>query len=194
MSKTSKSIIEICNENNLKLDETLQWGSMKFYQHPYADLYEKLLKPYKNLNINLLEIGAYYGASAIFWDQYFLKANIIVVDIEARTSIENIKNKVDENRTKIVIADAYSLDFVNSLPMLDIVNDDGPHTLESQIKCIELYYDKLKPNGIMIIEDIISQEYFDIFISKLPVGAKYECHNLSSSGVSDSRVFVLWKE
>jgi len=193
MNNTFKTLLEICDENNLRLNENTKWGSMKFYQHPYADLYEKLLKPYHNLNINLLEIGAYYGASAIIWDKYFPKANIIVVDIEERNSIENIKDRVDESRTKIVISDAYSMDFVNSLPMLDVVNDDGPHTLESQIKCIELYYDKLKPGGIIIIEDILLQEYFDIFISKLPENAKYECHNLSSSGVSDSRVFVLWK-
>ena len=43
------------------------------------------------------------------------------------------------------------------LPMFDIIIDDGSHDLEDQKEVIRLYIPKLKPNGMLIIEDI--QEY-----------------------------------
>ena len=36
----------------------------------------------------------------------------------------------------------------------DIIIDDGPHTLKSQIEFLKLYRNILKPNGILIIEDL----------------------------------------
>ena len=38
--------------------------------------------------------------------------------------------------------------------MFDIIIDDGPHTLESQIKFINNYFKKLNKNGKLFIEDV----------------------------------------
>jgi len=38
--------------------------------------------------------------------------------------------------------------------LFDIIIDDGPHTLESQIKFINNYFKKLNKNGKLFIEDI----------------------------------------
>ena len=43
----------------------------------------------------------------------------------------------------------------------DIIFDDGPHTIESQKKCIEYYIPMLNNNGIMFIEDVQKIEDFD---------------------------------
>lgn len=188
-----KTINQIIADENLYLNETLQWGTDKFTKHPYADLYDELLFPYRNRKINLLEIGVYHGASTILWNHYFVNGNITTVDIQPRKSLENVKNKIDESRTKIIINDAYNEDFCNTLPNFDIINDDGPHTLESQIKCIELYYKKLNSGGIMLIEDIPSETWFDSLIKSIPIDVKYQCYDFSKNAASDSRVFVLWK-
>jgi len=62
--------------------------------------------------------------------------------------------------------DAYDEKFSKKFKQFDIIIDDGPHTLESQLKSIELYLPKLKQDGLFIIEDIQSVEHFDILIDK----------------------------
>jgi hypothetical protein len=43
----------------------------------------------------------------------------------------------------------------------DYIIDDGPHTLESQILCIQKYLPKIKSGGKIIIEDIQKIEWIE---------------------------------
>jgi SAM-dependent methyltransferase len=187
-----KTLLQIMNDEGLFLDERNKRGTDKLTKHPYSERYEPLFEPFRNKSVKLLEIGAYYGASTIAWDKYFTKGDITVVDIEARTALENIKGRVDENRTRILIGDAYTKEFADSLETFDIINDDGPHDLESLKKCVELYFPKLNPNGFLIIEDIADAEWFKIFKNMLP-GVKTEEIDWSNRAAADSRVFIAWK-
>jgi hypothetical protein len=44
----------------------------------------------------------------------------------------------------------------------DVIIDDGPHTLQSQIFAVNSYFPMLKPGGILIIEDIQDSNHLDI--------------------------------
>jgi cephalosporin hydroxylase len=179
---------------NLQLDENKQWGTAKFSTHLYHTVYDELFNKYKSQPINLLEIGLYHGASAILWNEYFDRGNIFVIDIEKRNAIENIKNTISMDRINIVIGDAYDLDVINKLPKFDIVIDDGPHSLESQIKCIQLYYDKLNSGGIIFIEDVQHNSWCDELKKHVPAGATYQWFDLQpKSGAIDSKIFVVSK-
>ncbi len=58
---------------------------------------------------------------------------------------------------RISIGDAYSKLFSEKITEgFDIIIDDGPHTLKTQKIALELYLPKLKPDGIFIVEDILS--------------------------------------
>lgn len=190
-----KTLLEIMQEENLLLNEQAMQGTDKLTKHPYSDDYEPLFEPWRDKPVRLLEIGAYHGASTIAWDKYFPLGDITVVDNQPRKSLENIKGRVDESRTRILIGDAYTQEFADTLGTFDIVNDDGPHNLESMKKCIELYYPKLNSGGVLIIEDIPSAEWFDEFIAMVP-DKKYECIDYSKrgKGASDSKVFLVWRE
>jgi len=187
-----KKILEIVEEENLFLDETNKKGTDKFTKHPYSSVYEPLFDSYRSKPIKFLEIGAYYGASTIIWDKFFPMADITVVDIEPKTSLENIKERVDENRTRILIGNAYTKEFSETLGTFDIINDDGPHDIDSMKKCIELYYPKLNPGGILVIEDIPCSSWFDEFKRLVP-DSKVETYDLTKTGASDSRIFIVWK-
>lgn len=189
-----KTIKEIIDHENLFLNEKKQFGTDKFCKHPYAEKYEEIFLKYRNKKIKFLEIGAYYGASTILWDKYFPYADITVLDNQAKTSLENIKGRVDQDRTKIIIADAYNEQIANELGYFDIINDDGPHDLASQLNCIKIYYPKLNEGGVLIIEDILEKNSFDEMIKLVP-DKKYECVDYvgSKSSYSDSRVFIVWK-
>lgn len=54
------------------------------------------------------------------------------------------------------------------MPQFDIIIDDGPHSLESQIFFLENYLDKVKPNGLLIIEDIQNISDTKILYEKTP--------------------------
>jgi len=71
--------------------------------------------------------------------------------------------------------DAYSNEFVsNELKNIkfDFILDDGPHTLESMKKCINLYLNLLTSDGILIIEDVQSCDWLDILKNEVPDNLK----------------------
>ena len=53
-------------------------------------------------------------------------------------------------------SDAYDKKFIDSLSSekFDFIIDDGPHTLESMISCVENYSKLLTDDGTLIIEDV----------------------------------------
>ena len=112
--------------------------------------YEEGFAKYQNKNIELLEIGVYHGASLALWSMYFPNANITGLDINDQVA-EKYQNL---DRVKIGICDAYNPEIAESLGNFDIIIDDGPHTLPTVKKCIELYLPKLNKGGVMVLEDI----------------------------------------
>jgi SAM-dependent methyltransferase len=73
--------------------------------------------------------------------------------------------------------DAYNADFFNNTfanknMMFDLILDDGPHTLESMIRFIQLYSRVLKDDGILIIEDVQSWDWIGILEMMVPANLK----------------------
>lgn len=66
--------------------------------------------------------------------------------------------------------DAYSQDFINKLGEVrfDMVLDDGPHSLASQVAFIKLYLPLLAENGILIIEDVQSMNWIERLKEAVP--------------------------
>lgn len=142
-------------------------GTDKNTGHSYVDqFYEKEFLNYKNKNISLLEIGIDCGASLKLWSEYFINAEKIVgIDIGnyIPPKYKNIKN------ITYVFEDAYNERISNELGMFDIIIDDGPHTIESQIKSIQYYLPKLNKNGILVIEDIQDESWIEKLEKKLKI-------------------------
>ena len=67
--------------------------------------------------------------------------------------------------------DAYTEQYVKTNfenKKFDFLLDDGPHTLDSQIKFIELYSPLLSENGILIIEDVADIKWLKRLKDKTP--------------------------
>lgn len=133
--------------------------------HSYIDhLYNDL---FNSDYTDVLEIGAFHGGSALLWRDYFTNASIDIIDI---AECQEIK---DQPRINHIVGDAYSHNMINKLHQYDLIIDDGPHTLHSMMFIIEHYISLLKSNGMCIIEDIQSPEWFDVLISKIPKDCFY---------------------
>jgi hypothetical protein len=102
---------------------------------------------------SILEIGYANGASLALWSHAFPNALVVGVDINQCTNPHPALRT--SNKPLMLCADAYSPTFVNSLEHnFDVIIDDGPHTLYSQIQAMQLYCGLLNDNGLLIIEDV----------------------------------------
>ncbi|MGI8951850.1 MAG: class I SAM-dependent methyltransferase [Chitinophagaceae bacterium] len=166
-----------------------------FYQHEgrsihkwdhYFEIYEKYFSKYKGQEINMLEIGISYGGSLQLWKKYFGdNVHIYAIDINPECK------KLEEENTTIFIGSQsdtkFLKDVLQQLPPLDIVIDDGGHTMIQQKISFEMLYLKVKEGGIYIVEGTHTSywhEYYGglknsnsfIEFSKKMVDSLYEGH------------------
>ena len=103
------------------------------------------------------------------------------------------KEKIEKEDGLIYInGDAYTEEIASKVGMLDIIIDDGAHFLQNNILYVNLYLPKLKPNGVLIIEDI--QEDWHPEKIKEVIPNKYESKFIDlrrNKGVRDDMVFVV---
>ena len=173
----SSKILEILNLHNID-GHNKPGGTDKNTNHSYVNFYGELFEPFIGKNGNLLEIGAQYGGSLLLWHELLDKFKILSIDKE--DEIDNsIKIKLNYNKFNFLLEDAYNAQTVKKCSVLhpggfEIIIDDGPHTLESQLSCIDLYLDVLKVKGTLVIEDIQSFEYIEHIKSRIPKSDLYE--------------------
>jgi len=185
--KSKQTLLQIIHEHKLLRSD-------KSTGHSYIPhLYDSFLEPLRDKEIALLEIGTREGDSIRLWDLFFSKAKIFGMDNNNCQVWEDVVS----DKVTMLVGDAYTQEMVDAVPGLDVVIDDGPHSLESQLKCIEMYYDKLNEGGIIIIEDIQRYDYIAQLEEKYKeVGGKeeveyYDLRNIK--GRYDDLVVVLRK-
>jgi cephalosporin hydroxylase len=137
--------------------------------HSYLPLYQELLNKKKETAKNVLEIGIAHGGSIKLWSDYFINAKIYGIDVKDWNCID-IKN--NENII-LLFTNGYdeiffNTTFLNKNIKFDFMLDDGPHTLESMKKFINLYSKIMTDDGILIIEDIPSWDWIDILKNEVP--------------------------
>lgn len=146
----------------IEIIEELELNSTdKHTVHSYIEnFYQIFFKKFENKEKKILEIGSREGDSLKLWEKALPKSEVFGIDNNKSKKFKKINSK----RIKVILGNAYQKEIINSLPNFDIIIDDGPHSLESQIKCLELYFPKLNNNGVIVIEDI--QKYENIKILK----------------------------
>lgn len=177
----------------LKTYNELSPKSDKGTDHSYIEHYYDLeFGQYKSKHISLLEIGVQNGYSMNLWRNFFTPSLYAItgIDINITDEAKQINDEIvvhsDYKKSfgnfKLIQADAYSEElageFFNNI--FDYIIDDGPHTLESQLKCIDLYYMKLNfMGGKLIIEDIQSDSDLQAIEDKLNAeGKTYKLYDL----------------
>jgi cephalosporin hydroxylase len=156
-----------------KIEKNLELLTDKNTAHSYLETYEDLLNVKMDTAKNVLEVGVCYGGSIELWKKYFKNATIWAVDILTEQRMpEKLK---DDERIKLISGDAYSPFLFSALfrgKKFDFIIDDGPHTLESQLKFLSMYSLLLEEDGILIIEDVQNIDYLDILFQNTPDNLK----------------------
>lgn len=165
-------------------------NSDKEAYHKYiSNFYNEKFSKLKKEKINLLEIGMLWGDSIKLWDDFFEEAKIYGVDVNNKLKY-NFSQKVN-----LIFDNAYSNNFLNYLYSknlkFNVIIDDGPHTLESQLFFLNNYtkflYDE---NSLIILEDVYPSE-FNILKSQFP---SYNIIDLRSIVGGEQNSVIFYKE
>lgn len=130
------------------------------YKSYIDNFYEDAFKSRQNVKTDLLEIGFRHGASLALWSWYSDLWEILGIDNYSDATLDNLSANIEwisRPNVKTLNANAYSVEVAGRIANnFDIIIDDGPHSLESQRAALRIYLPKLKPNGVLVIEDIQS--------------------------------------
>jgi hypothetical protein len=130
-------------------------GTDKSGPHSYIkNIYEPLFE-ITSMPASLLEIGIFGGASLVLWKSTFPSCEVIGFEIDPFAELHpKAQEYLNDERIIVHFVDAYHEGFdLVSENQFDLIIDDGPHTIKSQIKSLQ-YYDLLGSHGTLIIEDL----------------------------------------
>ncbi len=118
----------------------------------YFDIYDRHFARFRGREIVMVEIGIYHGGSLGMWKSYFgPQARLVGVDINPRAL------KFADEQVTVVIGDQSDRTFLRDLrahyPRIDILLDDGGHSMQQQIVTFEELFDAVAEDGVYMVED-----------------------------------------
>lgn len=118
----------------------------------YFDIYQKHFQRFVGKECVILEIGDLKGGSLQMWKNYF-GDNVRIYGVDINPACK----KYEEKNIEIIIGSKSDREFLRDLkqniPKIDILIDDGTHTLEQHTTTFEELFDHIKDNGLYLCED-----------------------------------------
>ena len=125
----------------------------KIIAHGYAKIYEKYLKEYKEKNLNIIELGSFYGnASAAFYF-YFKNSQIYSADINPDMYLYRSKRLINFF-TDTSSRSSIERNILKKNIQFDLIIEDASHMLKDQIISLFILFKNLKSGGFFIVEEI----------------------------------------
>ncbi len=121
--------------------------------HGYSKIYEKYFERIRGDNLNVLELGSFYGNAAGAFFYYFKNSKIFSGDICPdlfRYKSSRLKNFYINTSSESSIDDI----LIKNKDNFNIIIEDASHTLKDQIISLFLLFRKVLPNGIFVCEEL----------------------------------------
>ncbi|MGX9981111.1 glycosyltransferase [Methylobacterium fujisawaense] len=122
----------------------------------YLDVYERELARFRDQDspVDLLEIGVQNGGSLELWAAWLPKQSVITgIDIDEKVG----DLKFASPRVTAHVADATKVEELSRVlgrRTFDIIIDDGSHVSSDIISTLRALYERVRPGGLYIIEDL----------------------------------------
>lgn len=121
----------------------------------YFEAYDRFFQKYRGKNVTILEIGVNKGGSLQMWKKYFNTSNnkvqVYGIDIDPACKM------LEEENIEIFIGSQEDREFLKNVKKrigkVDILIDDGGHTMNQQIVTFEELFDLVDEEGIYLCED-----------------------------------------
>ena len=129
-----------------------QGGQIHKLKH-YFDVYERHFARYRGTDVHVLEIGVAHGGSLRMWRDYFGPGSrIFGVDIQPAAK------SLEFEGAEIFIGDQGDPVFLQALaaqlPRIDILIDDGGHSMYQQETTFRALFPHVQPDGVYLCEDL----------------------------------------
>lgn len=141
-------------------DLAIIYGSDKAGSHFYATHYFEHFYKLRHKKLKILEIGVggcgdQYsgGASLRMWERYFPKSMIYSIDIYEKSALQEKRIKIFQGSQA---DEPFLKNICGQIGPLDIIIDDGSHTVSHVLTSFKTLFPFLKEGGIYVIEDIQS--------------------------------------
>lgn len=126
----------------------------------YFEAYDRHFSRFRGQDVVMLEIGVSQGGSIQMWRDYFgPKLQLFAIDIDPRCQM------FAEPGVEIFTGSQSDPDFLREvaaqIPDLDILLDDGGHTMRQQHVTMDVLYDKVKDGGVFACEDLVTSYWVD---------------------------------
>jgi len=141
------------SQNPLKKFIDNYQGPMSTKWDNYFDVYHRHFSVFRNTAPVIVEFGVKDGGSLFMWRDYFGKdSRICGVDINPSCK------QLEKDGFEIFVGDQANKDFLqlvkSAVGPIDVLIDDGGHTMEQQINTFEELYGLVKCPGIYLVEDV----------------------------------------
>lgn len=162
-------------------------GTDKGAHHQYAEFYERYLLPIKNEPLKLLEIGIHNGSSLYAWYEYLPNAEIIGLDIDDKSHLNNDRIKTFKGHQGLRgwlkrFTDKFGKNF-------DFIIDDGSHFNKDMLVSLGYLYNHLKNGGVYFVEDLDGYLTLEIPPTVVGIFKKFEqTGEFEIEGLSDDTV------
>ena len=125
----------------------------KIKAHGYGKFYESYFKKFKDKELNILEIGSFFGNASASFFFYFKNSFLYAADIYTdlfRYHSKRMQNfYVNSSEEKSI-----QENIISKKIEFDIIIEDAGHSLKDQIISLFLLFKKLKPGGLFIVEEL----------------------------------------
>jgi len=120
----------------------------------YFGPYDRHFSRFRGKDVSILEIGIANGGGLQMWKNYLGdKSRIYGIDIRPSCMFE-------ESQITCFLGDQQDVKFLDSVMSkigeLDMVCDDGGHSMEQQINSFIKIWPYVKPGGVYLVEDLIT--------------------------------------
>lgn len=139
--------------NDLEKYFTENTGRLIHKWKHYFEIYDRHFSRFRDTDVHVVEFGVSQGGSLQMWKQYFgPNSKIFGIDINPHCK------KLEEEQIEIFIGNQADRRFLKSLtgkiPKIDILIDDGGHTMKQQINTYEELFSYIDENGVYLCEDL----------------------------------------
>jgi len=139
--------------NDLERYFTNNTGRLIHKWKHYFEIYDRHFSRFRGTDVHVVEFGVSQGGSLKMWKEYFgSKARIFGIDINPRCK------ELEEEQIEVFIGDQEDRKFLRSLtekiPRMDILIDDGGHTMKQQISTFEELFPSIEKDGVYLCEDL----------------------------------------
>jgi hypothetical protein len=120
----------------------------KVTAHSYLPVYDALLRDRRDEPLEFVEVGVREGGSLMLWRRCFPNARITGIDIAELPQVEGCRVLKGDSRDAAWVATQFTPGSI------DVLIDDGDHSLEAQAETFLAFAPAMKKGGLYFIEDV----------------------------------------